>query len=143
MSKCIMISGHRDISSTEFSEQYAHQLIDLVLKGYSFVVGDCNGVDYASQKLLETCGATDVTIYHMKDEPNFYVEGFTTIGGFKSDVDRDFAMTLTSDEDLAWVRKGKERSGTAQNIYRRGVKAQGVTDIKEIMTLEAGMFLYE
>jgi hypothetical protein len=54
----------------------------------------------------------------MFDEPRHNV-GFRTVGGFQSDVDRDFAMTQDSNIDIAWVRKGSERSGTQQNIDRR------------------------
>jgi ribosomal protein S16 len=45
--------------------------------------------------------------------------GFPTVGGFATDEERDEAMTLASDVDLAWVRQGRENSGTARNIARR------------------------
>lgn len=45
-----------------------------------------------------------------------------TQGGFTSDIERDKAMTEHSDYDIAFIRKGKESSGTAQNILRRWTK---------------------
>lgn len=40
-------------------------------------------------------------------------------GGFKSDEDRDSAMTRDSDFDIAFIKDNRWDSGTAQNIKRR------------------------
>lgn len=141
MSDIIFISGHRDITHNEFMVHYAGQINNLCVEGCSFVVGDCQGVDYMAQKVLKEMGAKNVIVFHMDENPNYYVSGHSKSGGYKSDVHRDFAMTLASDRDLCWVREGKERSGTAQNIERRKLKEQGVTSIEEIMTLDANVFL--
>jgi len=45
--------------------------------------------------------------------------GFLTKSGFKNDRERDIAMTQASTKDIAWVRKGREKSGTQDNINRR------------------------
>jgi hypothetical protein len=47
--------------------------------------------------------------------------GFPLVGGFKSDDERDAAMTDASTHDIAWVRpeKKKKNSGTAKNLQRR------------------------
>ena len=45
--------------------------------------------------------------------------GFPTESGFQSDEERDIAMTYNSDRDIAWVRKGREKSGTQKNLDRR------------------------
>ncbi|WQJ53862.1 MAG: hypothetical protein [Wendovervirus sonii] len=61
-----------------------------------------------------------VTVYHMFDSPrNLASDKFNLKGGYKSDEERDSAMTDASDFDIAYIRKGKEKSGTAQNIMRR------------------------
>lgn len=39
--------------------------------------------------------------------------------GFKSDEERDSAMTRDSDFDIAFIKDGRWNSGTAQNIKRR------------------------
>lgn len=41
------------------------------------------------------------------------------IGGFKSDIERDSAMTENSDYDIAFIKDNRWNSGTAQNIKRR------------------------
>lgn len=43
----------------------------------------------------------------------------STISGFKSDEERDSAMTRDSDFDIAFVKDDRWDSGTAQNIKRR------------------------
>lgn len=40
-------------------------------------------------------------------------------GGFKSDEERDSAMTKGSDFDIAFIKDKRWNSGTAQNIKRR------------------------
>jgi len=141
MSDIVFISGHRDITPEEFAEHYAGEIAQAVVDGCSFVVGDCVGVDYMAQELLKSAGAKNVIVFHISDNPMNFVEGFSKSAGYKSDVDRDFAMTMFSDRDLCWIRKGKERSGTAQNVQRRKFKKNGVKTIQEVMTLEANMFL--
>lgn len=119
------ISGHRDITEEEFKEYYVPQLEDILQFGESciqFVVGDYCGVDIIAQKwLLEHLNdKSKVTVYHMYDKPrNYASKKFKTKGGYRNDIERDSAMTEISDIDIAWIRKGKEGSGTAQNILRR------------------------
>jgi hypothetical protein len=45
--------------------------------------------------------------------------GFDSVGGFRTDKARDEAMTENSNKDIAWVRPGREKSGTAKNLKRR------------------------
>lgn len=119
MSKIYFISGHRNITEEEFIQHYEPVLWDKINEPeVSFVVGDCRGVDDRAQRYLKAMGVRDVTVYHMFEEP-MHNSGFNLKGGFNSDVERDYNMTLDSDEDICWVRKGSERSGTQQNIDRR------------------------
>lgn len=123
------ISGHRDITEEEFNKHYVETLVDLLdfydaFGECKFVVGDYIGVDEKAQKwLAENLPENEhhrVTVYHMGKEPmNLASTKFNTKGGFKTDEERDAAMTKHSDEDIAFVRKGKRDSGTAQNIVRR------------------------
>jgi hypothetical protein len=114
------ISGHRKITKKEFETHYVPILNVLMENGDKFVVGDSHGVDHMAQKYLKQNGYPDskITVYHMFDKPNC-CESTNTVGGFKSDEERDNAMTLASTIDIAWVRPGKEESGTAQNLARR------------------------
>ncbi|MBY0358491.1 MAG: hypothetical protein K2W82_10865 [Candidatus Obscuribacterales bacterium] len=113
----VFVSGHLDLTAEEFVEHYVPVLDRYVAEGAEFVVGDARGADKMSQDYLALKGAK-VTVYHMLEAPRNN-SGFPTVGGFKSDGERDAAMTVASNHDLAWVRPGKEKSGTAENIRRR------------------------
>lgn len=114
------VSGHLNLTEEEFGLYYMPRLLHCAAaEGASFVIGDAGGADYMSQALLWKHGfLTNVTVFHMLDAPRNN-PGFQTRGGFKSDEERDVAMTLASTEDIAWVRPGRERSGTGRNILRR------------------------
>ena len=111
------ISGHLSLTQEEFDTHYK-SLIDEALSHNSFfVVGDAKGADTLSQNYL--FDKTDrVVVYHMFETPR-YNAGFPTEDGFQSDEERDIAMTNNSDMDIAWVRKGREKSGTQKNLDRR------------------------
>ena len=116
------ISGHREVDDNHF-ELYTRAInraIDAALVSgihVEFIVGDYHGVDDRAQQYLKQKNAT-VTVYHMFTEPR-HNAGFPTKGGFTTDHERDLAMTMASDEDIAFVMPGKEGSGTAQNLVRR------------------------
>ena len=114
------ISGHLSLTQDEFDTHYKPLIDEALSHNYSFhsfVVGDAKGADTLAQKYL--FGKTDrVVVYHMFETPR-YNAGFPTEGGFQSDEERDVAMTNNSDSDIAWVRKGREKSGTQKNLDRR------------------------
>lgn len=111
------ISGHLDLTCEEFTEHYHSDIIRAVENGSSFIVGDARGTDTLAQEFLKDY--PDVTVYHMFDSPRNNVGKHPTVGGFKNDEERDAAMTFASTNDIAWVRPGREKSGTAKNIKRR------------------------
>ena len=85
-----------------------------------FVVGDYEGADIMAQEYLKTLceegrlNYSQVTVYHLFDSPRHLAsDKFILVGGFKGDVERDFAMIEASDKDIAFLRKGKWTSGTA------------------------------
>ena len=107
------ISGHRDLTWEEFAKWYAPAISRTLStdNAAKFVVGDC-GVSFRN-----------ITVYHMFKAPRYTaLRSVPTQGGFTSDIERDKAMTEHSDYDIAFIRKGKESSGTAQNILRRWTK---------------------
>lgn len=138
------ISGHRDLSYEDFVKYYVPE-IELIFdwdEYPEFVIGDCDGVDkFAMDYLVENYSnyATEVTIYHMFATPRNTplgnsIEGYLKvreipeleslmrvnfIGGFKSDEERDAAMTKVSDCDIAFIKNNRWNSGTARNIKRR------------------------
>jgi hypothetical protein len=121
--KTAFVSGHLDLTQKEFGRFYYVEIQLAVLFENKIVVGDARGTDTMAQKLVEELGRPDLlTIYHMFDSPRNSVKGAKLIGGFKSDEERDAAMTADSDYDIAWVREGREKSGTQRNLNRREAK---------------------
>lgn len=112
------ISGHLDLTAAEFAEYYQPRLDAALDEGAAFVVGDARGTDALAQSYLAG-KSTRVTVYHMFTEPRHNLGPFPVCGGFTSDTARDNAMTAASTDDLAWVRPGREQSGTARNLQRR------------------------
>ncbi len=116
------ISGHLDLTPEEFRDHYESRLREAMAGGCSFVVGDAKGADAMAQSLLVSYDASKVTVYHMFTSPRHNLGSFATRGGFTSDRERDEAMTASSSDDIAWVRPGREKSGTAKNLKRRHKK---------------------
>lgn len=116
------ISGHVDLTEQEFSDHYVRPIFSAVLDGDDFVLGDAAGADRMAADYLWSLRFTNpdmkVTVFHMFDSPR-YNPGFPTQCGYQSDEERDAAMTAASDLDIAWVRPGREKSGTAKNLARR------------------------
>jgi hypothetical protein len=115
--KTNFVSGHLDLTPAEFEAHYRQAIDKALERGEAFVVGDARGADTITQEHL-LGKTTAVTVYHMFTSPRNNV-GFKTIGGFQSDEERDKQMTADSDEDIAWVRPGRKKSGTEKNIARR------------------------
>jgi len=119
--ECYFVSGHLDLTPEEYIKHYVPQILSALANGATFVVGDATGCDERTQRLFKDAGLLDrLTVYHMKEQPRVYVgEPARLLGGFRSDNDRDSAMTKASTGDIAWVREGREKSGTARNLARR------------------------
>jgi hypothetical protein len=112
------VSGHLDLTDDEFALHYAAAVAEAAARGCRFVVGDARGADLLFQRHALACGL-HVTVFHMFERPRHNVGEFPTVGGFPTDTARDEAMTAASTLDIAWVRPGRERSGTANNLRRR------------------------
>ena len=134
------ISGHLDLTPIEFIHHYVKRIDAAVAEKAEFIVCDARGCDLMAQQYLAGLGCR-ATIFHMLKEPRNNVHPvkqslmesilhdggwrgppFATWGGFKSDEDRDAACTESSTHDIAWVRPGRENSGTARNLARRAKK---------------------
>lgn len=128
------ISGHRDLSYKDF-EKYYIPVIQRVLEEdpeATFMMGDCDGVDKYAMDYIYDNTNNFFTIYHMLDSPRNVPKNYTpptdeylldcriaSRSGFRSDEERDSAMTTDSDFDIAFVKDNRWDSGTAQNIKRR------------------------
>lgn len=117
------ISGHLDLTQEEFDTHYKPKIDQALASPFPvrFVVADARGADTMAQTYLRGRGK-DVTVFHMLATPRNNVGNYPTVGGFKTDEARDTAMTEVSDEDIAWVRPGREKSGTQKNLLRRVMK---------------------
>lgn len=129
------ISGHRDLSYEEFEKYYVPKIEEVIKSDpfAEFLVGDCDGVDKYAMDYLYSQTSKEFAIYHMFDTPRNLPSNYTfsgsikeimigrvaVIGHFKTDEERDSAMTRNSDFDIAFVKDGRWNSGTAQNIKRR------------------------
>ncbi len=111
------ISGHLDLTPAEFEAHYRPALDAALARGEAFVVGDARGTDAMAQNYL-LGKTTAVVVYHMFTAPRNNA-GFPMVGGFESDTPRDERMTADSHQDIAWVRPGREKSGTQKNLDRR------------------------
>lgn len=122
--RTFFISGHRDITEEEFNNIYVPKIREAYCEyNAKFIIGDYEGVDIMAQNyLLDVLkiNPINIIICHMFDKPkNTNKNIINLIGGFKTDEERDSYMTNHSDEDIAFIRKGKINSGTEQNILRR------------------------
>lgn len=122
--RTFFISGHRDLTEGEFEQFYIPKINEVIDKyNADFVIGEYEGADIMAQNyLVDTLNYNldKIFVYHMGDKPrcsNPKIKNF--ISGFSDDIDRDTCMTIDSDEDIAFVRKGRYESGTSQNIIRR------------------------
>lgn len=122
--KIFFISGHRDITNEEFNKLYIPKILNAINEYNAyFIMGDYEGVDIMAQNFLINEIGYDVDkicVYHMGLFPMNINENIKNIKPyFLNDVHRDSTMTKESDEDIAFIREGKNNSGTAQNILRR------------------------
>jgi len=117
------ISGHLDLTQEEFRVHYSGKILDAIDQGHDFCVGDAHGTDALAQIFIEH-HRKDNKLYvaHMFDSPRNTVPSAILMDGYTSDEQRDTSMTMYSDYDIAWVRQGREKSGTMKNILRRGTK---------------------
>ncbi len=113
------VSGHRNLIPSEFYQYYLPYLDKAIASGHQFVVGDAPGADAMVQMYLADRIAPErVTVYHARHKPRHWHSGFDVQGDYASQSAKDAAMTAISDYDIAWVRLGKETSGTARNLAR-------------------------
>lgn len=119
------ISGHGNITFEEWFAHYKPFIDEAISKNGQFILGDFRGTDTLSAEYLKN-KTPQVKIVHCFQKPRYKVDivnlpskHWEYIGGFENDTERDTFMTQNSDFDIAWVREGKENSGTAKNIKRR------------------------
>lgn len=115
----VFISGHLDLTEDEFNYFYKDKIDLAISLDSEFILGDAKGADTMAQTYLSERKYSKVVVYHMFNSPRNNVGNFPTKGGYISDEERDKAMTNDSNSDIAFIRKGREKSGTAKNLLRR------------------------
>lgn len=125
---CYFISGHGNITFEEWLNQYKPSIDQALAEEASFIIGDFRGTDTLSMEYLKDKTAS-VTITHCFSNPRYKADTggllsneWKYVGGFANDTERDTFMTENSDADIAWIRLGREKSGTAKNLKRRKIK---------------------
>lgn len=128
MTKTAFISGHLDLTESEFAERYKPLIDQAIEDECDFVVGDARGADAMAQRYLHAYFKMPpyrVTVYHMFTSPRNNWGDHATKGGYESNNAKDRAMTEASDFDILWVRPSKHSSesgrvsGTEKNQIRR------------------------
>lgn len=121
------VSGHTDITLSEFNQYYEKAMLKLIIEGHSFIMSDEPGCSTMARELLfkhfdvKSLGLTwRVTVY-TTGEKKPCLKHFDTSNGHATDDERDATMTQLSDNDLAWVRPGRERENCSvvNNLKRR------------------------
>lgn len=114
------ISGHLDLTEEEFQLHYKNRILEAIEKGHDFCTGDARGADLMAQRFVEqNSKGNKLYVAHMFKKPRNAVGSAILMDGYTSDEQRDTSMTMHSDYDIAWVRPGREKSGTMRNIQRR------------------------
>jgi len=115
--KTFFVSGHLDLTGTEFDLHYVPALERAFGRGVGFVLGDGPGADALSQAWLDDRNAS-TTVFHTSAVPRRPTAG-ERCGGFRTLEERDAAMTAASQVDIAWIRPGTSGSAAARNLARR------------------------
>lgn len=120
----IFLSGHKNLNDEDFIIWYERELEDAVMdiENY-FVVGDDDGFDIMAQNFLLDELNIDpdrLTLYYVGNEPkNANKRIKNKIGGYETEEERDYAMTMNSARDIAYIEDYHVLSSTAKNILRR------------------------
>lgn len=121
----IYIFGNGNISFSDFKKNY-EEIINLYLNkdDITFSLCDFKGVDTLTMELLK-CVTSNVNIYHIADKPRYLpdkfktkVSGWTVLGGFENDEQRDNEVIKNCTHFIAtdFNSDFKRKSGTQKNI---------------------------
>ena len=129
--KKIFVFGSKEIS--ELTPQFCSKLDEYISENFSFLVGDCAGVDRAVQVYLKSVNYRNVFVYaslNSEEEPCgqvrnnvgawdvTYVETDKKPGTYEFRRAKDFAMIRDCDESIClWNGKSK---GSRQNMRELG-----------------------
>jgi hypothetical protein len=125
-----MVSGHIDISHSEFATHYHNLLDEAIARGDLFILGDAKGTDeMALDYILERDPTAHITVYASrahrvqefrdKNIQAVFVEALQKqASGRQRHLQRDAEMTKASDYDILWVRSEEECRKLYREKYR-------------------------
>ena len=143
--KTYFVSGHLDLTDSEFKDQYVPLLLEIYGTECTFVMGNAPGADTKTLRWLLNDAKIEpsrISIYaYSKNVKKLEqdIQLFKKLGvqivldaAWQSATDRDAAMTRASTHDIAWVRSKEEQqkllgkkydpnwiTGTQANLIRR------------------------
>lgn len=115
----VFIGGSKNINT--LSDSTLRQIDVYRSEGYSFLIGDCYGVDLCVQRYFAEVKEDKITIYCSGDKPRNNVGEWdiialhNTLNGFASYRQKDIAMA--QDCDCGYMIWDGVSKGTAANIF--------------------------
>ncbi|KAM6529493.1 hypothetical protein FALCPG4_007629 [Fusarium falciforme] len=130
-----MISGHIDISHSEFAMHYHDLIKEAIARGDRFILGDARGTDeFALEYILRHKPTARITVYASRAErckalTDRNIDAILVkplkkkARGRQHHLERDAEMTNSSDYDILWVRDEEECRKLYGEKYRPRISA--------------------
>jgi hypothetical protein len=115
----VFITGQQDCTQEDFDLYYTPSIENALTRGYSFAVGNADGVDAFARKLLwDVHHCARVTIYDKGDKTGNIPEGsgWALKNGFDSYPDRDYQMMIDSHKIVCYLFGNSGGTGTHRNL---------------------------
>lgn len=158
--KVALISGHIDLSLSEFEEHYVPQIDAALQNGHHFVMGDADGADTLALSYLLSHHLEDpdlksrITVYPSRkrnisrlseqgfrvvppDDPSLKVERTVLVVAKKGEdarryhhIQRDANMTAATDYDILFVRSEEESRRLYGEKYRPRLSATAMNRMR-------------
>ncbi|KAJ4319441.1 hypothetical protein N0V84_006343 [Fusarium piperis] len=141
-----MISGHIDISPSEFATNYNDPINEAVARGDRFILGDAKGADeLALDYILRLDPTARITVYASRAErckalKDRNIDAILVkpmqkrARGRQHHLERDAEMTNSSDYDILWVRDEEACRKLYGEKYRPRISA---TELNRRRRIEA------
>jgi adenine-specific DNA-methyltransferase len=131
----IFISGSRTVAS--LPSIVCTRLDNIINKDFNVLVGDCYGVDKLVQEYFHNHNYSNVTVYHISNEPRFNVGNYKTVkvnSHFQTSKDKEMAK----DCDYGFIIIHNNSNGSMNNILtlKRLKKKSLIFDVNKDKFLE-------
>jgi len=115
----VFITGQQDCTQADFDQYYRPSIEHALEQGFSFAIGNADGVDAFAKKLLWDVHHCDrVTIYDKGDKTGDIPEGsaWKLKNGFETYPDRDYQMMVDSNKIGCYLFGNSGGTGTHRNL---------------------------